>query len=129
MPLAIAPKIATPRALPMDLEKRLVPVTTPRSFHCTLACAAMRLGVATSPMPSPTTKQLVATRAMLGDWLVRASTSVPVTATAMPISAVVRKPMRRYSLPDSEAAMGHPMVSAASARPATSGGAPTERSR
>ena len=64
--LAIAPKIATPTELPIERANRLVPVTTPRSFHGTLDWAAMRVGVATSPIPRPTMKQLIATKATLG---------------------------------------------------------------
>ena len=63
---AIAPKTATPIALPIDRAKRLVPVTTPRSFHSTLDWAAMRVGVATSPSPSPTMKQLAADNQNVG---------------------------------------------------------------
>ena len=82
-------------ALPIDRAKRLVPVTTPRSFHSTLDWAAMSVGVATSPSPSPTMKQLAATSATLGAEAVRARTAVPMTVTVMPISAVLRNPIRR----------------------------------
>src|SRR5665647_3838098 len=64
IPFATAPKIATPTALPIERENRLAPVTTPRSFHPTLDCAAISDGVATRPRPRPATKQLAATRAV-----------------------------------------------------------------
>ena len=46
-----------------------------------------------------------------------------------PMSAVARNPMRRKSRPDCDAEIGHPRVSAATARPETSGLAPAEISR
>ena len=42
--LPTAPKMATPTALPIERAKRLVPVTTPRSFQSTLAWATMSRG-------------------------------------------------------------------------------------
>ena len=70
-------------------------MTTPRSFHSTLDCAAMRLGVATSPSPSPTTKQLAAASRMFGVEAVTARIAEPMTVTEMPIRAVALNPIRR----------------------------------
>ena len=50
-----------PRALPIERANIEVPVTTPRSFHSTDDCAAIRVGAATKPMPSPMTKQVTPT--------------------------------------------------------------------
>ena len=48
--LAIAPKTAMPIALPIDLANTLVPVTTPRRSQSTADCAAIKVGLATSPI-------------------------------------------------------------------------------
>ena len=49
---AIAPKTAMPSALPIERPNTNVPVTTPRRSHSTEDCAAISVGLATSPMPS-----------------------------------------------------------------------------
>ena len=95
-PLATAPNTATPTALPSERANMLVPVTTPRSSQPTLDCAAISVGVATRPIPRPMTKQVTATpshrrRAAPSS----ASSAVPTTTSAEPISAVGRKPSRR----------------------------------
>jgi hypothetical protein len=76
-PLAGAPKTAKPTGLPIDRANRFTPVTTPRSFHCTLDWAAMRLGVTAGPKSKPTTKQLRATRATDDVEVVTVSALVP----------------------------------------------------
>ena len=50
---AIAPKIATPTALPIERANMFVPVTTPRSFQPTLDCAAISVGVGDEAHPEP----------------------------------------------------------------------------
>ena len=59
-PFAIAPKIATPTALPIERRNMFAPVTTPRCAHGTDDCAAMSVGEATRPSPRPTTKHEIA---------------------------------------------------------------------
>ncbi len=54
---------------------------------------------------------------------------VPTIVSAMPMSTVRRNPMRRYRRPDSDAEIGQPIVSAASARPETSGVTRSDPSR
>src|SRR5918998_2084085 len=58
--LAMAPKAAMPRALPIERANKLVPVTTPRCDQSTDDCAAIRVGAAVRPSPRPTTKQVAA---------------------------------------------------------------------
>src|SRR5215207_2470738 len=65
-PFAIAPKIATPTALPIDRRNMFAPVTTPRSDHGTEDWAAMSVGEATRPSPRPTTKHEMAVVHTLG---------------------------------------------------------------
>src|SRR5689334_24037754 len=72
--LATAPSTAAPTALPSERANMLVPVATPRSAQPTLACAAIREGVATRPRPMPVMKQVTATAATDG---VRASAANP----------------------------------------------------
>ena len=124
--LAIAPNSATPTALPTDRPNRFVAVTTPRSAQPTLACAAISIGLATNPIPSPTTKQHTATCQIADDPVSRMVDDVPSTTMQAPISAVLRNPIRRNTRPALLAAIGQPMVSVASARPATSGPAPSD---
>lgn len=50
--------------------------------------------------------------------------AVPEIATAPPTSAQARTPKRRYRRPAWDADMGQPIVSVASAKPATSGPVP-----
>ena len=90
---AIAPKIATPSALPIERPNTNVPVTTPRRSHSTEDCAAISVGLATNPMPKPSTKQVAATihTELRADSKV--SRPEPMTTTAPPISAVRRKPI------------------------------------
>src|SRR6478735_2184305 len=91
---AMAPKIATPTALPTERMNMLVPVTTARSFHGTEACAAMSVGVATRPRPKPTTRHDAAVAKTFGVAEVSHSARAPTVATTRPMSAVGRKPMR-----------------------------------
>src|SRR6185437_14934871 len=63
--LAIAPKNATPMALPIERLNMLAAVTTPRSSQPTVFWAAMRTGAATRPSPAPTTKQQTPTSSTL----------------------------------------------------------------
>src|SRR5882762_3414035 len=118
---AIAPKMATPTALPSDRANMLLPVTTPRSFQSTLDCAAISVGTASSPMPAPITKQTAATTATFGRCAMTTSTDAPVVTSAAPTIAVFLNPQRRYNFPATAAVVGQPIVSAASAAPATIG--------
>jgi len=59
--LAIAPKIATPTALPAERANTLTPVTTPRSSQSTEAWAAISVGAAVQPSPKPITNDTAAT--------------------------------------------------------------------
>src|ERR1700712_2334547 len=94
-PLAMAPNSATPTAEPIDLLNMMFPVTTPRSDQPTLDCAAMMVGLATSPSPRPTMKQYSATVQMEEPSPRVIINAVPTRAMAPPIRAVDRKPMRR----------------------------------
>src|SRR5690606_23173237 len=58
---ASAPTPATPTALPIARAKAFAPVTTPRSDHSTLDCAAISDGLAINPIPRPTSTQQTAT--------------------------------------------------------------------
>ena len=90
-----APIAATPTALPIERANMLAPVTTPRSPHSTLAWAAMRLGAATNPRPSPTTKHAAPIPTTDGFVAASARPAVPSTVTPQPMSTVVRNPSRR----------------------------------
>ena len=72
-----------------------VPVATPRSAQPTLACAAIREGVATRPMPMPVTKQVTATASTDGVCARSASAAAPTTTRPSPMRIVGRKPSRR----------------------------------
>lgn len=85
--LAMAPKIATPTALPVERQNRFVAVTTPRSLQPTLDWAAIRVGTATSPMPRPMRKQVPATCTTPDEPLSRVSNRQPQIAIEAPISA------------------------------------------
>src|SRR6478752_6494361 len=117
----MAPKIATPIALPAERAKMVRPVTTPRSFQSTDAWAAISEGAAVQPSPKPVTNDATPTVQGLGWGPLAASPTVPATAIIEPMSTVVRYPYRRYSLPASEADNGQPRVSAAAAAPDTRG--------
>ena len=91
----MAPKTAMPRALPIERANMLVPVTTPRSAQSTADCAAIRVGLATQPRPSPTTKQVTATGQTELSGRDRPAAQRRPRITAEPISAVSRKPIRR----------------------------------
>ncbi len=95
--LAIAPSTAAPTAWPMVRANRLVPVTTPRSCHGALDCAATRLGMAVNPIPSPTNRQNAAT--IQGDGgqatTATASPTVDPSTSRLPPIAVRRKPHRK----------------------------------
>ncbi|SLI21780.1 Uncharacterised protein [Mycobacteroides abscessus subsp. abscessus] len=100
-------------------------VTTPRSDHSALVCAAIRLGVATRPMPAPITKHDSETCHSVESWSISKVDAAPSTARPLPISALPRKPMRRYTRPACEAASGQPSVNAPTVRPATSAPVPS----
>ena len=93
--LAIAPNTATPTALPIDRKNRLFAVTTPRSVQPTLLCAAIRVGLATRPMPRPTTKQQPATSTPSTPRRAAWSGRRRQITSTLPISAVLRNPSRR----------------------------------
>ena len=95
MAFAMAPKIATPTALPIDRENSCAPVTTPRSFQSTLDCAATSDGTAMSPIPIPMMKHATETMATDGAWAVPARATDPMRANPNPSSTVLRNPMRR----------------------------------
>src|SRR5688500_19133653 len=71
-------------------------------------------------MPKPITKQVAATchTELLDDS--KSSKPEPITITAAPMSAVLRKPILKKIRPASEAANGQPRVRGANAKPATS---------
>ncbi len=52
----MAPKMATPTALPTERANMLVPVTTPRRSQPTDDCTATSVGLAVYPSPTPITK-------------------------------------------------------------------------
>ena len=90
----MAPKIAAPTAEPIARQNMLVPVTTPRRSHPTTDWIATTVGEELSPRPIPVTNIVPATMSTEAPWGSRAVSTEPVTATAIPISAVSRNPMR-----------------------------------
>ena len=82
-PLATAPKIAAPTALPIERANMLAPVTTPRSPQPTLDWAAIRVGTADQPNPNPITKHDMATTISDGESPKTASAMVPATTNAV----------------------------------------------
>ncbi|MVA75336.1 hypothetical protein GC722_04730 [Auraticoccus sp. F435] len=93
--LTTAPNTASPSALPIDRANITAPVTTPRSSQPTVDWAAISVGAAISPRPTPTPKQPAAT---CHTELCRPSGSieaVPASASTAPISPVSRNPSRR----------------------------------
>ena len=72
----------------------LVPVTTPRRSQPTTDCTATTTGLDRNPRPTPTTKQAPATCHTCAVGPRRVHSSVPARATAAPMSAVSRKPIR-----------------------------------
>lgn len=88
--VAIAPKIATPTALPAERANTLTPVTTPRSLQSTDDCAEISAGAAIQPSPNPVTKDAAATVHGFGQGPDAASLTVPSSATTLPHSTVVR---------------------------------------
>jgi hypothetical protein len=93
--LAMAPKIATPTALPSDRANMLLPVTMPRSSQSTLDCAAISVGTASRPMPAPITKHTTATLATFGRCANAASPDAPAITNEAPSTAVRLKPQRK----------------------------------
>ena len=87
---AIAPKTATPTTLPAERANMVSPVTTPRSFQVTAACAAISEGAATQPRPKPTTNETPATAHGFGHGPTAARPAVPASATRHPESTVNR---------------------------------------
>ena len=88
--MAIAPKTATPTALPAERANTFTPVTTPRSFHSTEACAAISDGAAVQPSPKPITNDTAPTIHGFGQGPDAASPSVPASAIRLPAITVVR---------------------------------------
>lgn len=85
--LTSAPKLATPTALPMDRANMVVEVASPRSDQSTLDCVAIRVGLATRPMPPPMTKQNRATCHTGESGVSRVVSSAPTAASALPMIA------------------------------------------
>ena len=104
-------------------------MTTPRSDQPTLDWAKISVGLATRPIPAPMTKHTAATCQIDECALSRASRVAPAPAMTAPITAVALNPIRRYSRPDWDAAIGQPMVMVASAKPAASGPCPSTSCR
>ena len=119
--LAIAPKTATPTALPTERANMLAPVTTPRCCQSTEDCAATTAGLATKPKPRPITKQGAARCEQRG---CRAPT---VSSSSGAGDREHRAHEHRGPEADGQveaaghgaAAIGQPIVIAASAKPAT----------
>src|SRR3954447_10657201 len=113
----MAPNTATPTADPTDRANMLVPVATPRCPHATLDCATTRAGAATQPMPKPIRAQPTATCHSDAAGSTSTSTNAPAIASETPSRPVARKPIVRYSRPETAAATGQPSVRAARAKP------------
>jgi hypothetical protein len=90
----IAPQTATPTAEPSDRANMLVPVTAPRSVNAADDWAAMSVGTAVSPIPTPTTNVVAATAKTDDDAPSRSVSEVPARTSAEPMTAVQRKPIR-----------------------------------
>src|SRR6478752_5175754 len=117
--LAIAPNTATPTALPTERANRFVPVTRPRVCQSAVDCAAISTGEAMKPMPSPITQQAKASRHTELSGVTVRRMAEPEMANRLPNRAQSRNPTRRYTRPESDAAIGQPRVRAATAKPAT----------
>src|SRR5918993_1985767 len=116
---AIAPNTATPTALPTERANMFVPVTMPRVCQSAEDCAAISTGEAMKPMPSPITQQAKASSHTELSGVTVRRMAEPAIANRLPNSAQSRNPTRRYTRPESEAAIGQPSVRAATANPAT----------
>ena len=90
----MAPKIATPTALPAERANTLTPVTTPRSSQSTEACAAISVGAAVQPRPKPIDERDRGDGDRVRPRPGRASAMVPRRAIALPSRIVTRKPRR-----------------------------------
>ena len=115
----MAPNAAAPIAEPSARANMFVPVTTPRRSQPTTDCTATTSGELDRPMPMPVTNIAAATCQTVVVAGSDAAVSVPATASETPISAVSRKPIRRYSRPACDAAIGQPIVSAPRTSPAS----------
>src|SRR5689334_19256151 len=109
----MAPNTATPTALPNERKNMFEPVTPPRCCQPTLDCAAISDGVALSPMPIPITKQNTPTSATGDPGPSNSSSAAPIVTTTAPITLHNRKPIRRYTFPACDPAIGQPIVSVA----------------
>ena len=94
--LAIAPKTAMPRALPIDRANMLVPVTTPRRSHSTEDCAEISVGLGHKSHAQTRSRSRSRRPARPScSRTAKPAAPEPIMTTAAPISAVLRKPIRR----------------------------------
>src|SRR3954468_4582209 len=109
--LTMEPKMAIPTALPTERVNMLAPVTTPRRVQPTTDCTATRSAVEQNPSPTPVTKLDKATRPRpLSSVTQVANIRQPAMTKTLPMSAVLRKSMRRYSLAAWLDASGQPTL-------------------